>query len=291
MRTYTQISFKGGVGKTATTVNLADAAARAGYRTLLVDFEPQASTTQYIARDLEWEKGITRALHHPDEAVKSIHLMGENLCIMPSSESLLGLKVDVIMRRLENRDLDARLQKQEALRDLLGRPIITENFDLCFVDTSPSIGIFTMNAINVGTIISPITVESPSMKGLFRLRQALSKFPGSPPPTYIAPVQYNAGYRQSKDVLRWLKDHFEPVDEGGMVLPKIRQSQDVPHSYQAGKPVHAYKSSSRAAEDYQRLFETLQRLDGGTGRSGGAPPSEQPDEAPQQAQGEPEATA
>jgi cellulose biosynthesis protein BcsQ len=47
-----QANNKGGVGKTATTVNLAAALARKGRRVLVVDMDPQANTTRRLAAQL-----------------------------------------------------------------------------------------------------------------------------------------------------------------------------------------------------------------------------------------------
>lgn len=57
MRVITVSNFRGGVGKTITTVNLATLCARRGLRTLLVDLGPQASATDYFGLYAEAERG------------------------------------------------------------------------------------------------------------------------------------------------------------------------------------------------------------------------------------------
>jgi len=48
MKVIASYSIKGGVGKTAASVNLAYAAAKAGYKTLLVDLDPQGASSFYF---------------------------------------------------------------------------------------------------------------------------------------------------------------------------------------------------------------------------------------------------
>ena len=62
MTTIALYNLKGGVGKTASCVNLAYLAAKNGYRTLLWDIDPQGSASFYFQGKLKLKGGIKKLL-------------------------------------------------------------------------------------------------------------------------------------------------------------------------------------------------------------------------------------
>lgn len=271
MHTITQIAFKGGVGKTSTTVNLAAAAVRAGFETLIVDFDPQSSATHYAARNVEIEEDVTHALKHPGKAHQAIYGLEEGYWIMPSSRRMEDLKMEFVLNRqvgddeeYDQKELRGNLMRLTALRKMLANEQLQDFFDVCFVDTSPAIGIFSLNAIRTGTLLIPALVEAPSLKGITRLQAIIQELFKTPPAAYVLPVRYNKSYKQSQDVLAKLENRLGYTEEGGAMLSTyIRQSQDLPRSYDEGVSVFEYGGGSgRGAEDYMALFEKLVELVG-----------------------------
>src|SRR5690606_20280997 len=115
---------KGGVGKTATAVNLAAAAYEAGRRVLLVDLEPQASATEHLTDDA-FEKdvsdvldGQTRGESRLREAIYTVRPDGApslspsdpRLDLLPGGDGLIGVEILLQSSGAKNR-LAALLNK------------------------------------------------------------------------------------------------------------------------------------------------------------------------------------
>jgi len=126
-------NLKGGVGKTAATINLAYLAAADGYKTLVWDLDPQASSSFYLnatpAIKNESKKLLTGELELTDAVQDS---MFENLWVIPSD--LSARNADVV--------LDEMKKSKKKLRNLISE---AKNFDLVFIDCPPGISLLHEN--------------------------------------------------------------------------------------------------------------------------------------------------
>jgi cellulose biosynthesis protein BcsQ len=119
-------NLKGGVGKTATVVNLGLLAARAGQRTLIWDLDPQGAASFYLRVKPKVKgggKGLVRGKTDLDDLVKATDY--DNLDMVPADFSY--------------RELDVRLadQKQSRLKKMLTP--LKGDYDLVIFDCPPSI--------------------------------------------------------------------------------------------------------------------------------------------------------
>jgi chromosome partitioning protein len=147
---------KGGCGKTVTAINLAAGLARAGFRTLVVDLDPQAP----IAAGL----GVKPPEEIPPiaEAIKRQQLGA--LTLATPTPGLFVAPGDV--------SLDHQALANEPLRDtLLARALapIEGQFDYVLLDTPPSLDLVTLNAIMAADwLILPCDVDRESLVSLVR---------------------------------------------------------------------------------------------------------------------------
>lgn len=156
---------KGGVGKTTTAINMATAMAAVGWKTLLLDLDPQgnASTGLGIGADKR-EKSVY------DVLVEGVSLADcaqpcdvPRLHVVPSTQDLSGAEVELVA--IENR---VRLLEQ-AVANVTG-------YDICFIDCPPSLGLLTLNALCAAdTLLVPLQCEFFALEGLSQLLQTVER--------------------------------------------------------------------------------------------------------------------
>jgi len=134
--------MKGGVGKTTTSVNVAVGIANKGYRTLLIDLDPQSNASS-IFLDEDTHNTASTVLKGESTILDSIVHVKENLYLVPSELDLASTETEIRMQTTAPQH--NRLQK--ALLQA------ADEFDYCIIDCPPSLGLLTVNAIIASSLI------------------------------------------------------------------------------------------------------------------------------------------
>jgi len=142
MTTIALYNLKGGVGKSASCVNLAYLSARDGYKTLLWDLDPQGSSTFYYQVKQPPKGGIRNMLNQGSDLSDSIRATEfEHLDLIPADLSVKSL--DVIMEEMRS--------SKKKLRHLLHT--ISRNYDFIFLDCPPGLSALAENIFQASDIV------------------------------------------------------------------------------------------------------------------------------------------
>jgi len=158
---------KGGVGKTTTAINLSAALASKGLRTLLIDLDPQANSSMSFIDVHSLHHTIYDSLTEPDVHLEDILQRVEkvpNLAVAPSAISLAKMEAKLLG------ELDSHFR----LKDELDR--VHDDFDYIVIDTPPTLGIITVNALVASThVLIPIQSSYFALEGTDDLLETIDK--------------------------------------------------------------------------------------------------------------------
>ncbi|MCH4888951.1 ParA family protein [Acidaminobacter sp. JC074] len=161
---------KGGVAKTTTTLNLGYSLVQLGKKVLMIDFDGQANLTTCFGVDvnsIETNIANIMTLQMEDENLpdKSEYIVSKNgLDLIPSS----------ILLTVVDANLKLEMGSERILYEIL-EPL-QEDYDYILIDTSPSLGSLTINALSAAdSVIITVNPQLLAMMGLNYLLKTISK--------------------------------------------------------------------------------------------------------------------
>lgn len=258
MRRIAVLNQKGGVGKTTTTVNLAAALANEGYRTLVLDLDPQAHATLHLGL-LPGRSGpslyevLTENV--PLEAVR--REVAPNLFVCGSHIDLAGAELELL----------GTVGREVILRDQLEAD--TESFDFVFMDCPPSLSVLTLNALCAAKeVLIPLQAHFLALHGLSKLLETIhlvsKRVNRDLRVAGVLLCLYDAGTRLGGEVVEDLDKFFNgksassPWSDARLFQTRIRRNIRLAECPSFGQSIFQYAPSSRGAEDYASLASELQ---------------------------------
>ncbi|MBL6749137.1 MAG: ParA family protein [Nevskia sp.] len=240
MKTLAVYNVKGGVGKTATSINLAYLAAQSGRSTLLWDLDPQAAATWYLQAKggegpgkAQWKAGSElRALIQPTPY--------ENLHLLPAG--------------LDNRHLDVWLRKDDA-RDALAQRLesVAGDYDLAILDCPPSLSHLADNIFTAADLVLvPVVPTHLSLRALKALIDYFRE--ESYPRSRLKPFYSMADRRR---LLHRTLIEQPPKTMRDVCRAVIPYTSAVERMGEHRAPVEAFEASAPAAEAYRELWKEV----------------------------------
>jgi chromosome partitioning protein len=236
---------KGGVAKTTTTLNLAAAFAEVGHRVLCVDMDPQGNLTMSQGIDPDTlEVSMFDVLVH-DLSIREV-IRRREIDVACASIDLAGAEIAMSTKIGRERSLEKALRA------------VSEDYDWMFVDTPPSLGLLTVNALTAADqVIVPVQCEYLSMRGLLQLQNTLSMIRENLNPDVqiagILPTMVDTRTLHAKEALEILEENFGDRVFGARIRKTIRFAE----APVKGMSVLKYDPKGTAADAYRQLAKEV----------------------------------
>jgi len=247
MRILAIMNQKGGSGKTTTTVNLAASLVEKNRKVLIIDLDPQASTTQWFEQPTDQKKlyelftqssPITYAI--TNTSVKGVKLI-------PSSSWLLGLEKILAQEVGAETILKTKLQELDPT-----------TYHYVLIDCPPTLGILTVNALtSAHEVIIPVEARVMALNGLVQLLSTIEVIQQRLNPTLkiagILPCRVDGRTKHAKEIVHALQTNFKQL----LYKTAIRENVRLSEAPSFGKPITTYDTKSYGAYDYRALAKEV----------------------------------
>ncbi len=239
---------KGGVGKTTTTVNLGAGLADLGYRTLVVDLDPQGNATTGLgidARNFEYSMYDVLMRETPiDDCIEATSV--RNLFVVPATIDLAGVEIELVPAF--SRELRLRRAVESVIND----------FDFILIDCPPSLGLITINGLAAAReVLVPIQCEYYALEGLGQLLRNVhlvsSNLNDRLEISAFVLTMFDSRTRLGAEVAKEVREHFgEKVCR--TVIPRTVRLSEAPSF---GQPITVFDPMSRGAIAYRELAKEV----------------------------------
>ncbi|MBL7053712.1 AAA family ATPase [Patescibacteria group bacterium] len=240
---------KGGTGKTNIAVNLPAFLAYFGKKVLLIDLDPQSNASSGLGQENN-DKGIYEVLSKEISLGASMNEVLPNFWLSPATPNLVGADIELV--NADNRESIL----SQVVKSFFNN---TENeFDFVFIDTPPSFGLITLNAmVAADEILIPVQTEYYALEGLTQLIQSINliKQELKPDLSIMGAVltMYDKRNKLSYDVWQELYKNF-PYKIFRTVIPRNTSLAEAPsHS----KTILEHAPKSKGANAYKRLAKEI----------------------------------
>lgn len=239
---------KGGVGKTTTAINLSAACALKGKRVLLCDLDPQGnSSISFLNMESVTNSSYDLLIDNNSDWRESLYQTQiENLDIVPAKINLAKLESKLVG------DFDAIFR----FKDRLGQ--IIKDYDLIILDTPPTLGLITINALVAAThILVPIQASYFALEGTDDLLETIEKVRSRPNPDLkllgVLITLHDKRTTLSKEVMNHIRQVFGSNTFDTVITRSVRLEESPAHK----ETIFTYSPTSSGANEYFKLCEEV----------------------------------
>ena len=248
------ISYKGGVGKTTSSINLAASLGVLKKKVLLIDLDPQGNTTTGVGIN---KADINKSIYDLiiDEATLDeviVKTKFKNLYVIPATINLAGADIELI----DKSKMDPTFVKGAQLKKHIDE--IRDVFDFIIIDCPPSLGILTTNALTASdSVIIPVQCEFFALEGIMQLLNTIMLAQKNLNPNLtiegvlltMLDSRTNLGLEVVEDIKSYFKERVYDT-----IIPRLVRLSEAPSH---GEPILVYDPQSRGTEAYLNLAKEV----------------------------------
>ena len=236
---------KGGVGKSTTAEALAEGLFFKGYKTLLIDLDPQGSISLTARADTD-KPNVYDLLTNKANAHEVTQQRAHRADIIPSGKNLVKLDIEL-----------TSVGKNHRLKEKIS-PLVSE-YNYIVIDTPPALGILTINALTAANaLVIPAQADLYSLQGIGQLYDTIGAVTTYTNPSLklrgILLTRHNARNILSRDMADTAKDTAEEI--GTFVYDTvIRECVALKEAQASQQSIYSYAPASNPSKDYLSFIE------------------------------------
>ncbi|HYS54822.1 MAG TPA: ParA family protein [Thermoanaerobaculia bacterium] len=239
---------KGGVGKTTTAINTSAAVANKGFKTLLIDLDPQSnSTMSYVD-----PRTVTRSMY---DVLVSEELSFKDVIVPTRVPNLFLAPSKIALAKLESKligEIDGPFRLKDKMKDTANQ------YDYIFIDTPPTLGMITVNALVASThVLVPIQSSYFALEGTDDLLETIEKIKARPNPNLQLLGVVITMHDKRTTLARDIHDQIGEVFGDRLFNTVITKSIRLEESPAYKESIFTFAPKSSGAIEYYSLSEEI----------------------------------
>jgi chromosome partitioning protein len=244
---------KGGVGKTTTTANLGAALALRGCNVLLVDLDPQGNLTSAFGLEKDVQQTVAESLLDRRVPLPVVTVANgaahatdaKHLSVVPAAVGLASAEAQLMNK----------LGRELRLRDQLLS--VSDNYDYIMIDTPPSLGVLTINALVAASrVIIPTEARFFSLQGLQMLEESIEEILYLNPRLEVLGIllsKMDRRLKEERQVAQYLRQRWGVRVFG----TEVTTNSKILEAGSAGTSVFHYQGADKAVDTYLALADEV----------------------------------
>lgn len=243
---------KGGVGKTTTAINLGAALAELGFRTLIIDLDPQGNASSGLGvHPPEDAPTIAEVLRREETLDNIVEPTAEkNLFVAPAPSGQLLAEVEA--------QLVAEMFPQPRLKDAIDA--CRDDWDYILLDCPPTLGRLTVNAFMAAdTVLAPVQCQYFALEGLRDLSEVVRQVRAALNPDLEIGHYLLTMAEQSKKLSQEVEGELRTAFRDKVFKAVIPYNVKLAEAPSMEMSVLKHASGSKGAQSYRAVAKELSR--------------------------------